>query len=190
MGGGSLRAVGGYSYPPSEDKAFGGMDHWAAGAAAAEVEVDLDTGEVRVARYAAVADVGRAIHRQSTIGQVEGGAALGLGGAMFEELVYAEGELLNADAFQYRLPTMRDYPPFQTFLIENGEGPGPFGAKGMAQTSLPCVAPAIGNAIYAAIGVPVRSTPFSPEKILRALGALPSGASAAQAGPSIPKGTD
>jgi CO/xanthine dehydrogenase Mo-binding subunit len=169
----SLKGLGSYSARHSADTAFVGLDHWTPGAAAAEIEIDLDTGEVRVMRYAAVADAGRAIHYLSAQRQVEGGIVMGLGNALFEELRYEEGQLQNADAFQYRLPLLRDVPlTLPVAIVENGDGPGPFGAKGMSQTSIPCVAPAINNAIYDAVGVYLRSVPFTPEKVLRAVGAL------------------
>ena len=155
------------------DEGFGGHDHWAGGMAAAEVEVDTDTGEVRVVQYSIVADAGKVLHYNSAMGQVAGGAVMGFGIALTEELVHGEDQVLNADPFQYRLPLMRDIPSaLDIALIENGGGPGPFGSKAVAQTSIPCVAPAIGNAIYDAIGVQITSTPFTPEKILRALGKL------------------
>lgn len=100
---------------------------------------------------------------------------MGMGIALTEDLVYADGQLLNGDPFQYRLPLIDDVPEwFHVELVENFDGPGPFGAKGLGQTSLPCVAPAVGNAIRDAIGVHIASTPFTPEKILRALGKIPS----------------
>jgi CO/xanthine dehydrogenase Mo-binding subunit len=169
-GGVTLSAVGSYGYAPSEDAAFGGLDHWAPGAAAAEVEIDPDTGEVRVLRYCAVADVGKAIHRTSAIRQVEGGAIMGLGLALYEELKYTDEGLANGNGWYYRIPTIVDLPPdMKVELVENGDGPGPFGAKGMAQTSLPCVAPAIGNAIRDALGWPLRETPFTAQRVLMAL---------------------
>ena len=155
------------------DRGREGIDHWSGGIAAAEVEVDRDTGEVRVLQYSIVADAGKVLHYNSAIGQVGGGAVMGFGIALTEELIHGEDQVLNADAFQYRLPLMHDIPhAFPIDLIENGGGPGPFGAKAISQTSIPCVAPAIGNAIYDAIGVQITSTPFTPEKILRALGKL------------------
>ena len=168
--------MGSYSARHAADRAFVGLDHWTPGAAATEVEVDLDTGEVRVLQYAAVADAGKALHHLSAQRQVEGGLIMGLGNALFEELRYEEGQLQNADAFQYRLPLLRDVPQaLSVSIIENGDGPGPFGAKGMSQTSIPCVAPAIDNAIRDATGVHVQSVPFTPEKMLRALGELKAG---------------
>lgn len=171
----SICAVGAYSYAPSSEKAFGGLDSWGPGCAAAEVEVDLETGRVRIVRYAAVGDAGKVLHRASAEGQIRGGAIMGMGIALTEDLVYADGQLLNGDPFQYRLPLIDDVPEwFHVELVENFDGPGPFGAKGLGQTSLPCVAPAVGNAIRDAIGVHIASTPFTPEKILRALGKIPS----------------
>jgi CO/xanthine dehydrogenase Mo-binding subunit len=166
----TLSAVGSYGYAPSQDTAFGGLDHWAPGAAAAEVEIDRNTGEVRVLRYCAVADAGKAIHHTSAVRQVEGGAIMGLGLTLFEELKYDENSLENGNGWYYRIPTIQDLPTdFQVVLVENGDGPGPFGAKGIAQTSLPCVAPAIGNAIREALGYPLREVPFTAERVLTAL---------------------
>ncbi|HEY7061503.1 MAG TPA: xanthine dehydrogenase family protein molybdopterin-binding subunit [Chloroflexota bacterium] len=168
-----LKGIGSYSSPHTLDQAFGGLDHWSPGAAAAEVEVDTDTGEVRVLQYAAASDAGKTIHHTSAQRQIEGGAIMGLGNALFEEVRYEEGQLMNADPFQYRLPLLRDVPEaFKVDIVEHGDGPGPFGAKGMSQTSIPCTAPAINNAIRDAIGVYLESVPFTPEKILRALGKL------------------
>jgi CO/xanthine dehydrogenase Mo-binding subunit len=167
-----LRAVGSYSYAASEDTAFGGLDHWAPGAAAVEIEVDMETGEVRLLRLCGVGDAGKAIHHMSARRQIEGGAVLGIGLSLFEDTIYADGHLQNGHVRSYRLPAIGDMPAeFSSVLIENGDGPGPFGAKGLAQTSLPCIAPAVGAAIRDAIGNYVRSTPFTPEKVLDALDA-------------------
>lgn len=170
-----IKAMGSYGRAASQDKAIGGLEYWAPGAAAAEVEVDLETGEIRLLQYSLVGDAGKALHYISAARNIEGGAIMGLGISLFEELLYQDGQLQNADPFQYRLPSMRDLPEsFHSSLVENGDGPGPFGAKGIAQTSITACAPAIGNAIYDAIGVQLKSTPFTPEKILRALGKLSS----------------
>ena len=120
-----------------------------------------------------IADAGRAIHYPSAKAQVEGGAVMGFGHALFEEVVYQEGQLQNGNAFQYRLPVMPDIPEeVHASMLENADGPGPFGSKGMAQTSIVTVAPALGNAIFDAVGARVRSLPITPEKILRALGKI------------------
>jgi CO/xanthine dehydrogenase Mo-binding subunit len=168
-----LRGRGSYEPGNVADTSFGSHDHWSPGAAAAEVEVDRDTGEIRVLKYSAVSDAGKILHFHSAKGQIEGGAVMGFGAALSEEVKYEEGQLLNADAFQYRLPLMADIPEdFTTVLLEHGDGPGPFGSKGIAQTSIPCVAPALCNAIYDATGVRLDAIPFTPEAILRAWGKL------------------
>jgi len=104
---------------------------------------------------------------------VEGGAVLGVGLTMLEEMVYQDGQLQNGDPFQYRLPLMRDQPrEFHVGMIEKGDGPGPFGSKAMAQTSAPCVVPAVANAIYNATGARLTRAPFTPEQVLAALNRL------------------
>ncbi|MBM2811831.1 MAG: Xanthine dehydrogenase family protein molybdopterin-binding subunit [Chloroflexi bacterium] len=174
-GGAVLRARGDYVHGgPIVSARFGDHDHWSPGVAAVEVDVDTETGGVRVLQYAAVADAGHIMHYHSARGQIEGGAIMGFGASLTEELIYDEGQLMNADPFQYRLPLMSDIPEqFRTILLEHGDGPGPFGSKGIAQTSIPCVAPAIANAIYDAVGVRLGSIPFTPEKILQGIEALP-----------------
>ena len=173
-GSGVLKCVGYHSAPPMEkESSFAGMDHWAPSAAAIDLEVNAETGELRILRYSVIADAGKALHYPSAKAQVDGGAVMGFGHALFEETIYQEGQLQNGDPFQYRLPVMQDIPEvFYSSMLEKGDGPGPFGSKGMSQTSIVTVAPAIGNAVYDALGVRVRSLPISPEKILRALGKI------------------
>jgi CO/xanthine dehydrogenase Mo-binding subunit len=173
-GGVVLKALGYHSVPPMvKDSAFAGMDHWAPSGAAVDLEVNRDTGELRILGYAVIADAGKAIHYPSAKSQVDGGAVMGFGHALFEETVYHDGQFQNGDPFQYRLPVMKDIPwEFYSSMLEKGDGPGPFGSKGMAQTSIVTVGPAIGNAVYDALGVRVRSLPITPEKILRAMGKI------------------
>ena len=173
-GSGVLKCVGYHSVPPMvKESSFAGMDHWAPSAAAIDLEVNADTGELHILRYSVIADAGKALHYPSAKAQVDGGAVMGFGHALFEETIYQEGQLQNGDPFQYRLPVMKDIPEvFYSSMLENGDGPGPFGSKGMSQTSIVTVAPAIGNAVYDALGVRVRSLPISPEKILRAMGKI------------------
>ena len=169
-----LKCVGYHSVPPMvKESAFSGMDHWAPSAAAIELEVNSETGELRILRYSCIADAGKALHYPSAKAQVEGGAVMGFGHALFEETLYEEGQFQNGDPLQYRLPVMKDVPEsFYASMLEKEDGPGPFGSKGMSQTSIVTVAPAIGNAIYDAIGIRVRSLPISPEKILREMGKI------------------
>jgi CO/xanthine dehydrogenase Mo-binding subunit len=152
---------------------YGAHDHWAPSAAAAEIEVDRETGEIRLLQFSIAVDAGKVLHYHSAAGQLESGVIMGIGATLTEELHYAEGQLLNADAFQYRLPQMQDVPEhFATVMLENGDGPGPFGSKGIGNSGPPVPSPAIGNAIADAIGVRLTSIPFTPEKVLRALGAI------------------
>jgi len=169
-----LKCVGHNKVPVTvKDSAFAGMDHWAPSGAAIDLEVNADTGELRILGYSVIADAGKAIHYPSAKAQTDGGAVMGFGHALFEETIYQEGQLQNGDPFQYRLPVMKDIPEvFYSSMLEKGDGPGPFGSKGMSQTSIVTVAPAIGNAVYDALGVRVRSLPISPEKILRAMGKI------------------
>src|SRR4029453_16800234 len=173
-GGVVLKAVGYHSVPPMvKDSAFAGMDHWAPSGAAIDLEVNRDTGELRILAYAVIADAGKAIHYPSAKAQTDGGGVMGFGHALFEEAIYQDGQFQNGDPFQYRLPVMKDIPQnFYSSMLEKGDGPGPFGSKGMAQTSIVTVGPAIGNAVYDALGVRVRSLPITPEKILRAMGKI------------------
>lgn len=163
------------SFRTKEARASGGVgrDHWTAGAAAVELEVDRDTGDIKLLRYAAVADAGKVLHGPSARGQVEGGAVLGVGLSLLEEMVYQDGQLLNGDPFQYRLPLLCDLPPeFTVDMVEKGDGPGPYGSKAMAQTSVPCVVPAVANAVFDLTGAQLTAAPFTPERVLRTLGRL------------------
>ena len=113
------------------------------------------------------------MHPVACKSQLDGGSVMGLGDAMYEEMVYGDGQLLNGDSFQYRLPLLQDLPPrFTSIMVENHDGPGPLGAKGMSQTAVSPIAPAIANAIYDAVGVRIKELPITPEKVLRGLGKL------------------
>jgi CO/xanthine dehydrogenase Mo-binding subunit len=143
---------------------------WEVGWGGAEVEVDPDTGVIRILKYISVADVGKAINPIQCLGQDEGGVLFGIGHTLFEEMVYEEGQLLNPNLIDYRVPTFRDMPDeFESALIENGNGPGPFGAKGMGEGGLLPVASAIAKAVSNAVGVRICDLPLTPPKVWRAL---------------------
>jgi CO/xanthine dehydrogenase Mo-binding subunit len=162
---------GSYGTPFYNNPWRGIVPHWNLSAAAAEVEVDLDTGEVRLLKYSNVTDVGKAIHPLSCKSQLDGGAIMGLGNTFYEEMIYRDGQLLNASPLEYRLPLVQDLPEkFLSLMVENEDGPGPNGSKAVAQTALSPIAPAVGNAIYEAIGVRLTELPITAEKVLRALG--------------------
>jgi 4-hydroxybenzoyl-CoA reductase alpha subunit len=163
----------GWYEPPTErqDKEFRGNISATYGFAtqAVEVEVDVETGEVRVLKIAAAHDVGRAINPMAVEGQIHGGISMGLGYGLYEELVVEEGQVLNPNFADYALPTALDMPEIDTVIIETDDPAGPFGAKGMAEPACIPTAPAIANAVYDAVGVRIRDLPITPEKVLRAL---------------------
>ncbi|MFQ6110854.1 MAG: xanthine dehydrogenase family protein molybdopterin-binding subunit, partial [Nitrospinota bacterium] len=133
----------------------------------AEVEVDEETGEVRVLRLVAAHDVGTAVNPVNVEGQIEGGVSQGVGLGLMEELRYRQGVAENPDRTGYSLPTSLDMPVELRALIVQGEEPsGPFGAKGVGEPALNPTAPAICNAIFDAVGVRVFSIPAIAEKIL------------------------
>ncbi len=144
---------------------------WEIGMGGAEVEVDRDTGEIHLRSYTCLADIGRAINPRQCEAQDVGAMLMGLGPALFEEMVFSpEGSLLNPSMVEYRVPLVSDLPPtLETVLIENGDGAGPFGAKGMGEGGGLPVAPAIANAVARATGVRIRDLPLSPERVWRAL---------------------
>ncbi len=132
----------------------------------ADVEVDLDTGRVRVLRYLAAHDVGRAINPTSVEGQICGAVAMGIGQALLEEVVVREGVNLTGGLFQYLVPGATDLPDIEAIVLESGEGLGPFGARGIGEPPVgPCAA-AIANAITDAIGIRPTSLPITPERVL------------------------
>ena len=143
---------------------------WETGMGGAEIKVDLETGEITLEKYLTVADVGTAINPQQAEGQDEGAAIQGLGHTLFESLVYEKGQPLNAGLIDYRVPRFTDLPEqFDSKLIENQDGPGPYGAKGMGESGIVSVAPAVGNALFRATGKRIRELPLTPERVWRAL---------------------
>ena len=143
---------------------------WETAAGGCDVTVDEETGEIDVRRYVSVADVGKVINRTAAEGQDEGAAMQGLGHALFEELVYADGQPINANLLDYHVPTIDEVPEdFHTVLIENRDGPGPGGARGMGEGAILPIAAAIANAVESSCGIRIRELPMTPERVWRAL---------------------
>ena len=143
---------------------------WEAATSAVRVRVDRETGRIDVLDYASVADVGRAINPQQCEGQDEGAAMMGLGHTLFEEMLYEDGQLLNAGLLEYRVPTFADLPgSFRSILIENEDGTGPFGAKGIGEGGLIPTSPAVASAIWEATGARPHVLPMTPERVWRVL---------------------
>ncbi len=143
---------------------------WFLAAGAAEVEVDLDTGKFKLIKYATAVDVGKAINPLGCRQQLAGAAITGIGQAMFEEIAYDNGQLINPNLVDYVLPSLGDMPPvIDPICVEVPDRNGPFGAKGIGESALIPVAPAIANAIYDAVGVRIKDLPIKAEKIYLAL---------------------
>jgi CO/xanthine dehydrogenase Mo-binding subunit len=140
------------------------------GAHAVEVEVDTETGAVTVLRHVACHDVGRSINPQSVEGQIQGGAVMGLGYGLMEEVVVERGVNLSTSLATYLIPTSLDVPDVEPLILESGEGKGPFGARGIGEPSIGPPAAAVANALEDAIGVRITELPITPERVARALG--------------------
>ena len=139
------------------------------GAQVAEVEVDLETGQVKVLRMTAASDCGKAINPMALEGQAEGSVVCGLGMALLEERVTEGGQTMNPSFLDYKMPTAMESPDVASFAIETNDPEGPFGAKGVCEGYQVPTAPAIANAVYDAIGVRITDLPITPEKIRVAL---------------------
>ena len=159
--------------PPNEnlDKEFKGnlSVTYAYGTHGVEVEVDKETGQVKILKYVAAHDVGRAINPMLLEGQVYGGATMGIGYALTERLILQNGKVMNPNFLDYKMLTAKDVPNIEPIVIETNDPFGPFGAKGIGEPGLVPTAPAIANAIYDAVGVRIKELPITPEKVLAAL---------------------
>ncbi len=136
----------------------------------AEVAVDVETGQVKVLDYVAAVDCGTPINPRMAEGQVEGAVANGIGYALTEEYLFtAGGRVRNADLSRYKIPGTMDLPPIRVILVDSYEPTGPMGAKSIAEIGINGPAPSIANAIYHAVGLRLTRTPFTPERVWRAL---------------------
>jgi len=142
---------------------------YAFGTHVAEVEVDLETGVVKVLKITAAHDVGRVINRLGIEGQVEGGIAQGIGYCLSEEVKVEGGRVLNPTFTDYKLCTAPDLPELDISFVETHDPAGPHGAKGIGESPLIPVAPAIANAVYNATGVRISELPLTPERVLSKL---------------------
>jgi CO/xanthine dehydrogenase Mo-binding subunit len=147
------------------------LHNMAYGATIAEVEVDTDTGEVTVLKLVSAYDCGKAINPMLVEGQIDGGAAMGLGSALLEELhpYYPTLDHYPTGFFSYMMPTAKDVPDLEAVVVEMNSESGPYGAKGIGEMTANSQAPAIVNAIYDAVGIWVTDVPATNEKVLRLL---------------------
>jgi CO/xanthine dehydrogenase Mo-binding subunit len=173
--GGTILAEGQYTSEGSPLlKAMPGVEKmssifWKFATHAVEVEVDIETGIVKVLRVIAAHDVGKAINPMACEQQVEGAVVMGISNTLYEEFKMDNGRILNDTLADYKLATMQELPEIIPILVESVQQGGPFGAKGIGEPAAAPTAPAIANAIYNAIGIRIKELPITPEKILSAL---------------------
>ena len=135
----------------------------------AEVSVDPETGEVTLLSFTTAHDVGAVLNPLDHQGQIDGAVVQSIGYALTEALEVEEGRVNCTNLGEYKMPTIRDIPELRTALLEPGEGPGPYGAKGIGENPLGPAAPAIANAVADAVGARVKSLPITSERVYRAL---------------------
>ena len=170
--GGEIIGVGDARKDADPDHPLGGLAlFFEFNATAVELSVDEATGDITIHRHVAVSDVGKSINRLQVQMQDEGAAIMGLGHTLMEHYIFdAEGRIRNVGAIDYRIPTSMDLPlEMISDTVENVDGPGPYGAKGMSEGALIPVASAVAAAVRDATGVAIRDLPLSPERVWRAL---------------------
>ncbi len=179
---GALTGTGSYAPPPDarggkyKGAGVGPSPAYSYSTQIAEVSVDEETGEVTVHKIWAAHDCGRALNPVSVEGQVIGSVWMGLGQALQEEMIWKDGLLMNPGLLEYRSPSATESPEIECIIVESIDPEGPFGAKEASEGSLAAAIPAIANAIYDAVGVRLRESPFTPERVLTALRAKRPGA--------------
>ncbi|HJZ79363.1 MAG TPA: molybdopterin cofactor-binding domain-containing protein [Pyrinomonadaceae bacterium] len=190
---GTIGTVGSYSPPHSPGKykgaGVGPSPAYSYSAAVAEVEVDADTGLVTVERVWIAHDIGKSINPVLVMGQVEGSVYMGLGEILMEEMAYrANRQVVHKfpSMLEYKSPTTLEMCDVKTYLIEDPDPNGPFGAKEVGQGPLLPVPPAVANAVYNAVGVRIDEVPITPEKVLKALRQKSKGRTARYGPESIP----
>jgi len=158
-------------YPKLPHKAQGkeAVPGWKYAAQAVEVEVDKETGVVKVRKIVSAHDTGKTLNPLSVKGQITGGAIMGLGFALHEGIQFDSGKVTNPSFMDYKIPSSQQIPALETILVEVPLPEGPFGAKGIGELSVVGIAPAIGNAIYDAIKVRIKELPLNPSRVLAAI---------------------
>lgn len=170
-----LAAVGTW-YPPQptfrhEDGQGDPMHAYTFGALGVEIEVDIQTGIIKILRSVLACDVGKAINPNAVEGQMEGGAAQGIGWAIMEEVFMKDGVMENAAFHNFLIPTVLDLPDLESIIVEHENDLGPYGAKGVGEPPVVPFAPAIRNAFYDATGIKVNVIPLTPQRVLSAINA-------------------
>lgn len=171
-GEGEVMGLGEFRLPRDPEHPLGGpAPFWEIIFFATEVDVDRETGQYRLTKLVTVADIGKAINPAAVKGQDEGGSLMSVGQAMMEQFILDErGRPVNLGALDYRIPTTQDIPlRTESLLVENADGPGPFGAKGVGESGATAVAPAIASAVAQATGASFTELPLTAERVWRRL---------------------
>lgn len=193
---GTIGTVGSYSPPPSAGRyrgaGVGPSPAYSYSAAVVEVDVDPETGIYTVPKIWIAHDVGKCINPVLVVGQVEGSVYMGLGEAMMEEMAYRSGVAGNVvhkfpSLLEYKSPTTKEMSEVVTFLVEDPDPNGPYGAKEVGQGPLLPIPPAVANALFDAVGVRVDEVPATPEKVLKAVKAKAQGKEARVGPTTFPK---
>jgi putative selenate reductase molybdopterin-binding subunit len=172
-GGEAVYTTASYDSPSEVPDPVTGYGNWSAayafGAKLAVVEVDTETGAIEVKKIVCANDVGTVVNPAGAMGQIEGGALMGVGYALTEDFQVEGGQPVNPNWLDYKLPTTQDVPDLETVLIETENPTGPYGAKGLGEMAQLGTSAAIANAVYDAVGVRITDLPITPEKILAGL---------------------
>jgi CO/xanthine dehydrogenase Mo-binding subunit/aerobic-type carbon monoxide dehydrogenase small subunit (CoxS/CutS family) len=169
---GELIGHGRMRKPTARDHPLGGTPaFYEFNCTAFEVELDADTGEILIHKHVTVGDVGKALNPLQVEAQDEGAAIMGLGHTLMEHIILDDlGRIRNLGALDYRIPTTKDVPlALEALSIENADGPGPYGSKGVSEGALLCTAPALAAALTQATGVVITDLPLTPERVWRAM---------------------
>jgi CO/xanthine dehydrogenase Mo-binding subunit len=142
---------------------------WTYGANGVEIEVDTETGHIKVLKVSSCWDVGKVVNPTLLEGQIEGAIVQGMGSALFEEIKLDKGKFLNQSFMDYKIPAVGDMPEMKLSFIENAQHDGPFGARGIAEPAMIPSAPAIAIALHNAVGVRMHQIPLTPERVLNAI---------------------
>ncbi|MBI2961471.1 MAG: molybdopterin-dependent oxidoreductase [Betaproteobacteria bacterium] len=171
IGRGGFRGAGRYQLDPETGQSdVPAASEWIYVAQGAEVEVDPETGKVKVLRLVGAYDCGKAINPLLVHGQIEGSLMMGLGSTLYEKVELDNGQVMNPSFMDYLIPTVLESPPMEVFVLEGKPHElGPYGAKGIGEAGIVAVAAAVGNALYRAAGVRIKELPLTGNRVLEAL---------------------
>jgi len=154
---------------PATGQSSNPVSFWMFAAHGAEVEIDRETGKVKVLKVVSAHDVGKAINPINCEQQIEGAIGMGIGISLMEEIKSENGKTINPNFVDYKMPTAMDMPEMIPILVEIPENKGPFYARGLGEPAVAPTPPAVSNAIYDAVGVRIKELPITPDKVLKAL---------------------